>query len=643
MWSAGSLDYEPIADHGAIGNLRSVALVSKRGVIDWCCLPRVDGPSVFASLLDSAKGGKFSVAVYGAESWQEYLPGTNVLRTWMRASDCDVSITDFMPLEGSLEGRRRSRSRPEVHRLVECVRGQADVKVEWSPRLDYARGRTEINRDGRDGHWRASLGDSLLTLTGFDEGRVVDLDGPSVVGAFHLSEGGSRALMTRWGEPDGSGEEHARRWLRSTTGSWTSWSSGGLLARDKAWAEPWSAMLERSELALKLMIHGITGAIIAAPTTSLPEVMGGSKNWDYRFTWLRDASMTAQALLFLGHDKEAMEFLGWLEEVTASPPGREWGPLIMYGVRGEIVHEDEALRHLEGYMRSRPVRVGNTAVGQRQHEVYGEVMNVGYELLRRGFRINGPGMSFLARCADHVCEIWDTPDSGIWESRETPKHYTYSKVMLWAALDRAYHMSVSYGLEGDADKWKRVSADIADAVLEKGYDEIQGTFVEYFGSTKLDAANLRIPVMEFLPFHDRRVQGTIDRTIERLTFRDLVYRNEHVDEEGREGAFGICTFWLVIDLALSDRLKEARRIFDGALKYTRNVGLLPEQIDPRSGDYLGNYPQAFTHIGLINAAMYLAYAEGRDIGPLAPMGTMRHRENMGRLHVEGRASEIKPA
>lgn len=631
--------YEPISHYGMIGNLRTVALISKNGSLDWCCLPHINGPSVFAALLDHRKGGRFAITLGDSESWQEYDTGTNVMHTWMHCKDGEAITTEFMPLWGDLNGKGRSQSVPEVHRMVECIRGKVDLDVEWSPRFDYARGLPEIRRTEV---WTAASGGSVLTLSGFQEGEVRETPyGQSVKGTLPLEAGDRRAMICRWGDGTAQSEEYTWEMLRKTSRAWKAWTNIGMLARDPDWAAPWTHMLVRSELALKLMIHADTGAMVAAPTTSLPEVKGGSKNWDYRFTWIRDASLASQALLFLGHEREAVEFLEWLEKVSEPSPGQPWEPRIMYGCHGENVEADYLLRHLEGYAGSRPVRIGNTAVEQKQHEVYGELMNIGYALLRRGTELDRGTKAFLARCADKVCDIWDTPDSGIWESREEPKHYVYSKVMMWVALDRAFHMSEQFGLEGDVEKWRSTGDAIAQAVLEKGYDEYQGTFVEYFGSTKLDAANLRIPVMEFLPFSDYRVQGTIDRTMERLMVNDLVYRNEHVDEEGREGAFGICTFWLVIDLALSGRLAEAKRIYEGALRYAKNLDLLPEQIDPYTGEFLGNFPQAFTHIGLVNAALYIALGEARDIQVPPPIGTREHRQILGRMHLEGESGRSR--
>jgi GH15 family glucan-1,4-alpha-glucosidase len=412
--------------------------------------------------------------------------------------------------------------------------------------------------------------------------------------------------------------------------TWRDWVRQGDAERRHEWAGGLRPQLARSELALKLLIHADTGAIAAAPTTSLPETIGGVRNWDYRFTWIRDASLTAQALMTLGHHQEATEFLLWVEHVSEARASRDSGIQIMYGLRGESELPEAELPHLEGYRGSRPVRIGNAAHSQLQLDIYGELLDSAYELARRGVELDGSLPGFLQAVADRAAGAWHRTDSGIWEVRGEPRHFVYSKLMAWVALDRASHLADRHSLPGDAARWRQERDRLRDDVLERGYNPEVGAFVQSYGSTELDAANLLIPLHELLPFDDPRVQGTIDRTLEQLTENGLVYRYRADDGlPGKEGTFGLCTYWLVDALALSGRLDEAWEIFEGMTGRANDLGLFAEQIDAESGEFLGNFPQAFTHVGLINSALYLAYAEGRQIPEPAPIGTPEHRLGVG--------------
>ena len=352
-------------------------------------------------------------------------------------------------------------------------------------------------------------------------------------------------------------------------------------------------------------------------------------NYDYRYSWIRDVSLTAQALIALGHQTEAVEAMQWMDKVSAS--SGEWELQIMYGLHGETELEEHELEHLEGYRASRPVRVGNAAAGQFQLEVYGELINTGYELARRGIKVPGKMAEFLSHVADHVQEVWKRPDSGIWELH-TERHFTYSKVMAWVAMDRAIQLASHIRMPGDKSRWMKTAREIRECVLENGYDREQGCFVMAFERGDLDAANLRIPLLEFLPPDDERVQGTINRTMERLTENGLVYRFETDGKRARqEAGFGLCTFWLVDALCLSNRLDEARELLDLMAGRANHLLLLSEQYDPLTGEMLGNFPQAFTHIGLVNSVLYLAFAEGREGVPeSAPVGSRSHREAVRR-------------
>jgi len=326
-----------------------------------------------------------------------------------------------------------------------------------------------------------------------------------------------------------------------------------------------------------------------------------------------------------------VDLLDWMEHVTAAEFEKDGKLQIMYGIHGQVDLEEQELDHFEGYRRSRPVRVGNKAAEQFQLEIYGEVLTSAYELARRGLPLDEHVAGFLTKVANHVQEVWTRPDYGIWEIRSEPRHFTYSKIMAWVALDRAIQLATTYGLEGDVPSWERTRSQIRAAVLEHGYSERAGSFVMAFDWDDLDAANLRIPLVEFLPCDDPRVQNTIDRTIERLTEDGLVYRYL-VDDglPGKEGAFGLCSFWLVDALALFGRIDEALEIFEKAAGHANHVGLFPEQFDPATGEFLGNFPQAFTHLGLINSVLYLAHAQGKPIPETSPIGTPAHREQVSR-------------
>ncbi len=659
--------YTPIADYGVIGNLRTVALVSRAGSIDWCCFPELDRPSVFGALLDRERGGRFRVWADGAgRAEQRYEGGQNVLVTSFITDAGRLAITDFMPLRGPIAGTG-ARGAPEIHRVLHCESGEVDVNVEWAPRFDYARAEVQIRRV--PGGALAMAGAESMELDGLPTGneppqpspgsmeaalavpdaaadcRIVDEGGaPTLRASFHLSGGERVALVTRYTGGRGADRDtedgtapapaaadarhdvaESLRLLTDTGEAWRGWVHHCERPEECVFTGPWHDQLVRSGLVLKLLTHPHTGAIAAAATTSLPEEIGGVRNWDYRYGWIRDSAFAAQALYALGHRAEALGFLEWAQRAAAQGGTRPTRLQIMYGLHGETGLAETILPHLEGYRASRPVRVGNAAAAQRQLDVYGELLSAAYELLRLGGTIAPELWRFLSSVADEACEAWRHPDSGIWEIRAEPRHFVYSKVMAWVALDRALRLADRFGLQGKVTQWRRERDAIREAVLTHGYDAAEGAFVQAFGTTALDASNLLIPLVDFLPADDPRVQGTIDRTLERLTVNGLVYRYLNDDGlPGGEGAFGLPTFWLVDALALSGRLDEARALFEGAAARANHLGLFAEEFDPSTGEQLGNFPQAFTHIGFINSALYLARAEGRHASVPAPTGTAAH-------------------
>jgi GH15 family glucan-1,4-alpha-glucosidase len=622
--------YKPIEDHAAIGNLHTVAIVGRDASIDWCCFPEMDSPSVFAAMLDADSGGRFRVRPPHAEYGEQvYLEDTNVVQTTFQQDGGIVTVTDFFPLSGKIYGRGDSEAPPEIHRMIRCEDGEMEVEVEWSPRFDYARGETSIRR--AEGGWLAEEvdGEARLILAGIQDGEgslVDDGRGPVVRARLRMQAGETRVLVSGWQSTDlRCSVDETRRQLELTCKTWRDWLHNSGRDHDREWAGVWKPLVIRSELALKLLTHADSGAIAAAPTTSLPETIGGVRNWDYRYTWIRDASLTAQALVSLQHTEEATEFLLWAERSAAKGGGDK--VQIMYGLHGEADLEEIELGHLEGYMESAPVRVGNGAAKQLQLDVYGELLDSAYELLRRGVELEPHLMEFLSGLADRAAEGWERPDFGIWEVRSEPQHFTYSKLMCWVALDRAILLHDRFGLQGDVATWKREREKLRDSILENGYDEEVGSFVQSYGSKQLDASSLHIPLYELLPFDDPRVQSTIDRTMEELMESGMIYRYRGDDGlPGKEGTFALCTFWLVDCLALSNRLEEAWSVFEGMAARANHVGLLSEQIDAASGAFLGNFPQAFSHIGLINSLLYLGYAEGRDIPDPRPVGTPEHRQ-----------------
>ena len=635
--------YKPIEDYGVIGNLRTTALVGRDGSIDWCCLPELDRPSVFAAILDHHKGGRFRVSAVGSE-WgeQRYLDNTNILEISFATAKGRLTVTDFMPLYGSIIRADDPMTSPTLHRLLFCDEGEVEVVLEWSPRFDYARADTkmELTPNGAT----AWTDGERLALAGLPPGsaHLAQAEGPTLRAQFVLKEGEHLPLITRYGV------ERLRvelgtvlEALEATTKAWRGWvhscddNPGGC-----AFGGSWHALTVRSALLLKLLTHPDTGAIAAAPTTSLPEEIGGVRNWDYRYAWIRDASFTVQALFSMGHHAEALDFVAWAERVASRGGEALLDLQIMYGLRGETSLPERELSHLEGYRGSKPVRIGNGAAKQRQLDIYGELIGAAYECVRLGGHLDAALMHFLGALADRACEVWREPDYGIWEVRGGPRHFVYSKVMIWVALDRALCMAERFGLQGDVEKWQRERDAVHRAVCEEGYDAEVGAFVQSFGSRSLDAANLLMPIVEFLPFDDPRIQSTIDRILEELTEGGVVYRYHTEDGKdglpGGEGAFGLTTFWMVDALALSGRVDEAHEMFEGMVRRANHLGLYAEEFDPTTGAFLGNFPQGFSHIGFINSALYLARVAGRHVPAPAPVGSEAHAQEAGReKHAAG--------
>lgn len=594
--------YRPISDYGMIGDMRTAALVGLDGAIDWCCLPRFDSGSVFAGLLDAERGGTWAIRPEGEwTSTQRYLPRTNILETTFQTADgATVTVTDFMPVD---ESGRPAAEHPEIHRQVRCTRGRTMMQLVFKPRFEYGSRVTRLEAIG-GGLFASDRTDQVLTLSSAQPFEWV-LDGGTATAHFALARGETRWLVLRYDDDDVHQVDRydSDNKLEMTAAFWRQWAAG------VQYTGPFRNAVKRSALALKLLTHPSTGAIIAAPTTSLPETIGGGRNWDYRFVWLRDAAFTLAALDNVGHYKEADAFMRFLKRVCRHEGG---GHLqIMYGLDGRRDLVERQLDHLAGYLGSRPVRVGNGAAGQLQLDVYGEVMETA-DIWRRRHEMTEGTWRVLRGLVDWVSCNWHLPDSSIWEVRGEARHYVFSKVMSWVALDRGIGMAEELGLSGDTAAWRASRETLHAEIMERGWSERKQSFVQAYDYDALDAAGLAIPMVRFLPWDHPRSQSTVRAIARELTSTDgeLVFRyRNHDGLDGEEGAFSICTFWLAQALAMIGERERADRIFRRMLRHANHVGLYSEEIDGTTGEFLGNFPQAFTHIALINCAAAFARLE----------------------------------
>jgi GH15 family glucan-1,4-alpha-glucosidase len=592
-----------LSDYGLIGDMRTAALVGLDGAIDWCCLPRFDSGSVFAAILDPERGGTWSIRP--AVDWtstQRYLPRTNILETTFRTAGGVAVVTDFMPVD---EDGRPSSPHPEIHRQLRCTRGRVPMQITFMPRFEYGARTTRLEQL-RNGLFATDRTDQVLTLC---SNKPCDwmVEQSTATARFTVEKGDDRWLVLRYDDDDihPADRYDSARKLDITAAFWARWAAG------VRYSGPFRGMVKRSALALKLLTHAETGAIIAAPTTSLPETIGGVRNWDYRFVWLRDAAFTLAALDAVGHRREADAFMRFLKKVCRHEGG---GHLqIMYGIDGRRDLVERQLDHLAGYQGSRPVRVGNGAAGQLQLDVYGEVLETA-DIWRRNFEMTEGTWRVLRGLVDWVSRNWQLPDSSIWEVRGEVRHYVFSKVMSWVAMDRGIRMAEELGLDGNTAEWQVQRDALHAEILERGWSERHQSFTQAYGDDALDAAALAIPMVRFLPWNHPRVISTVQAVARELTSADgeLVYRYRHSDGlEGEEGAFSICTFWLAQALTMIGERERAERVFRRMLRHANHVGLYSEEIDPQSGAFLGNFPQAFTHIALINCAAALARTQSK--------------------------------
>jgi GH15 family glucan-1,4-alpha-glucosidase len=623
--------YPDIGDHGLIGDLQTAALVSTDGTIDWFCAPRFDSPSVFASLLDADKGGKFRIgpAEEGYVTKQIYMPGSAVLVTRFLTDAGVAEVIDFMPI--SDETKRMEHHR--LARLVRVVRGEMTIAVDVQPRFDYGRHGHDVEISD-DGAMFRGEGGELLALhrvaipgrSPQEEGTTVERTGDGDVRMTkRLSAGQIAGVVVEYGVDHATAvaPEEMQKLYRDTVAWWGRW-----LGRS-TYHGRWQEMVTRSAMTLKLMQYAPTGGIVAAPTAGLPEQVGGERNWDYRFTWIRDSSFSIYALLGLGYVEEAAAFLQWLKDRVAESAGKGdgSGPLkIMYRIDGSSDLTEEELTHWEGYKGSYPVRIGNDASSQLQLDIYGEAMDSIHLADRNGLQMGWEGWQALTQMMDWLVDNWDRPEEGIWETRGGRKDFTYGRFMSWVAFDRALRLAEEHGRPADVGKWIRQRDAIYEQVMQKGWDPKRKAFVQSYGEETLDASLLLMPLLGFVSPLEPRWLETLDAMGETLVSDSLVYRYDPSASpdglRGSEGTFSLCTFHYVDALARSGRLDDARLTLEKMFTYGNHVGLYSEEIG-LTGEQLGNFPQAFSHMALINAAINLDHAlEKGTEGVVVPGATV---------------------
>jgi GH15 family glucan-1,4-alpha-glucosidase len=587
--------YLPIAEHGIIGDLHTVALVGTNGTIDWYCCPSFDAPSVFGAILDCERGRHFAIAP-AMEGWhakQLYLPDTNVLITRFLTEDGVGEIQDFMPIQSA--GAHRHR----LIRRVLVVRGMMRFRLEVEPRFNYARDAHDVFFHEAGVLFRSP--DLTLALETFIPLHPTE---EGVFSEFSLQAGETATFLLEQVPdtyvPRQYSEAETREAFDNTVAYWRKWiAQSRYLGR-------WREMVHRSALTLKLLVYEPTGALVAAPTTSLPERLGGDRNWDYRFTWIRDAAFSLYALLRIGFTEEAAGFMNWLTERFRERQSNALGPLqVCYDVRGGAALTEQTLDHLQGYRGSAPVRIGNAAAEQLQLDIYGELIDSVYLFNKHASPIHHDTWMELSKVVEWLCQNWDQIDDGIWEVRSGRQYFTMSRLMAWVALDRAIRIAGERGLPADVVDWQRQRDAIYRQIMTRGWHQERRTFVQHYETDVLDAGLLMMPLVNFVAPTDRRWLSTLDAISNELVSDSLVYRyNVEASPDGlqgREGTFSLCTFWYVEALSKAGRLDEARLTFEKMLTYANHVGLFAEQIG-LTGEALGNFPQAFTHLALISAA-----------------------------------------
>ena len=591
--------YLPIEEHGIVGDLRTVALVGTDGTVDWYCPARFDAPSLFGALLDARKGGYFSLWCRGSgRPKQLYLPDTNILMTRFQGAEAVGEVIDFMVPATSAS----SRVRDLLVRQARAVRGRATFELACHPAFDYGRTPHTVRLvTGVGAVFESPAGRCVLRTD-----VALKIEESGVAATFTLEEGESVDIELEWnGEVRPLAEGETAELFARTSDFWQNWVS------QSRYRGRWREMVQRSALVLKLLVYHPTGAMVAAPTTSLPEQLGGGRNWDYRYSWLRDAAFTIYALMRLGFLEEAASFMDWVQR-RCEAATKERDVMIMYSVDGSEEIPETILSHLDGYQGSRPVRIGNSAVGQRQIDVYGELMDSVY-LFNREVPISYDLWTGLSKRLDWLAAHWKEPDEGIWEIRGPRQRFTYSALMTWVAYDRAGRLARDRGLPAPIERWRKLAASAHRFVQESCWDPELQSYVMYPGSKLLDASVLVMPLVKFAGPTDPRFLSTLDQITAELNSDSLVYRYASTGHDGiaeGEGTFNLCSFWYVEALTRAGRVREARMIFEKMLTYANHLGLYAEQIGA-SGEALGNFPQAFTHLALISAAVNLDRALDR--------------------------------
>jgi GH15 family glucan-1,4-alpha-glucosidase len=612
--------YPNISDHGLIGDLQTAALVSTDGTVDWFCCPRFDSPSVFAALLDADKGGYFRIAPdRECISRQLYFPDTAVLITRFLTPDGVGEVHDFMPVAG-----KHATDRHRLVRQVRVVRGTMRFVLDIQPRFDYGRARHTVHvtddgavfvPEGASTPANPALVNPPLTLhiagsnhhSLADSGVHIQRTGDGITAARTLNAGQTWGVVLESGtsHPTRLHGDDLTRLMREATSFWRGWLHGS------TYRGRWREMVARSAITLKLMQYAPTGALVAAPTAGLPEQTGGERNWDYRYTWIRDGSFSIYALLGLGFTEEAEAFAGWLKDRASERAGDLSGPLkIMYRVDGSSDLTEETLDHFEGWRGSKPVRIGNGAADQLQLDIYGEAMDAVYLADRDNVQVTHQSWREIASFIDWLCEHWDQPDEGIWETRGGRKDFVYGRVQTWVALDRAIKMAINRGRPAEMSRWVTERDAVYQQVFDKGWNPKVGGFTQSYGSDVLDSSLLMMPLQGIIAPRDPMWLDTLKAIDRELVSDSLVYRyNPSASPDGlagNEGTFSLCTFWYVDALARSGRLDDARLTFEKMHTYANHLGLYSEEIGS-TGEQLGNFPQAFSHLALITAAVNLDY------------------------------------
>jgi alpha,alpha-trehalase len=596
-----------IGDYGLISDCHSAGLVTREGSINWLCFPRFDRPSVFGRILDS-EAGHFSIGPAGeASTTRRYVEDTMVLETVFETETGTVILADALALGGNERGHDLGRHSPHVlMRRVECAKGTVEVDVEYAPRPEYGLIKPLLAAETYGVRVRGGADVLLLSAP-----ITMTMDGATATAQVTLHEGETLAFSLHHystsDEPtDPWGEEEIARRFDDTVQAWSTWS--GL---HQAYEGPWRDLVHLSGRVLQALTFQPTGAIVAAPTTSLPEEVGGERNWDYRYAWVRDSSLTVEALWVAACPDEVVQFFDYMTGAAAAQLRGGEDLQIMFGIGGEHDLTERELPHLSGWRDSRPVRVGNGAWNQRQLDVYGELLNTVYRLSDQFDELDDAIKGFFVDAAETAAARWNERDQGIWEVRGEPQDFLYSKLMCWVALDRAALLADRLGAADRIDRWTKTRNEIGDAILQHGWNDRAQAFTQSFGSEELDASSLMLSIVGFLPAKDPRVLATIAAIEERLTDEHgLVYRYLAPDGlEGEEGSFLLCTFWLAQAQAIAGQVDKAKATFERAIAFVNDLGLLAEEVDPKTKELLGNFPQAFSHIGLVNAAWAIAQAE----------------------------------